>query len=164
MSAVSSWVLSIVGIIILSILVDVILPDDAKISKFIKNIFGYLIIIVILSPIFTFFSKKDFNLDNLFSTSSVEVQQGFVAKVNRQYLDQIEKDIENKCDENGFKFVEVGIQADIFENTMNITNVNIDLHKVNISHDAKNKDVRSSIIDIVESYIKIDKELIVFYG
>lgn len=164
MSAVSGWVLSIVGIIILSILVDVILPDDAKISKFIKNIFGYLIIIVILSPIFTFFSKKEFNMDNLFSTSAVEVQQGFVAKVNRQYLDQIEKQIEEKCAENGFKFVEVGIQADIFENTITITNVNIDLHKMVISQDAKNKDTRLSIIDIVESFLKIDKELIVFYG
>lgn len=162
MSAVSSWVLSIVGIIILSILVDVILPDDAKISKFIKNIFGYLIIIVILSPIFTFFSKKDFNLDNLFSISAVEVQENFVAKVNRQYLDQIEKDIEKKCEDSGFKFVEVGIEADIFESSMTIKNVNINLSKVSVAD--KNKDVRSSIIDIVESFIKIDKELIVFYG
>ncbi|MBR2221338.1 MAG: stage III sporulation protein AF, partial [Clostridia bacterium] len=63
MSTISTWVLSIVGIIILSILVDLILPSG-KTSSFIKNIFGYLIIVVILSPVFTFFTNKDFSVND----------------------------------------------------------------------------------------------------
>ena len=162
MSAISTWVLSIVGIIILSILVDLILPSG-KTSSFIKNIFGYLIIVVILSPVFTFFTSKEFSVNDLFDKENVQIQDGFVASVNRQFLDNAEKAIEKACEEEGFKFVEVGIEADIFENQLIINQISINLKFVVIDDKAKNKNIKTSILDIVQNNIKIEKEIVVFY-
>lgn len=162
MSAISTWVLSIVGIIILSILVDLILPSG-KTSSFIKNIFGYLIIVVILSPVFTFFTKKDFSVNDLFDKENVQIQDGFVASVNRQFLNNAEKAIEKACEEEGFRFVEVGIEADIFENQLIINQISVNLKFVVIDDKAKNKNIKTSILDIVQDNIKIEKEIVVFY-
>ena len=158
MSAISTWVLSIVGIIILSILVDLILPSG-KTSSFIKNIFGYLIIVVILSPVFTFFTSKEFSVNDLFDKENVQIQDGFVASVNRQFLDNAEKAIEKACEEEGFRFVEVGIEADIFENQLIINQISVNLKFVVIDDKAKNKNIKTSILDIVQDNIKIEKEI-----
>ena len=162
MSAISTWVLSIVGIIILSILVDLILPSG-KTSSFIKNIFGYLIIVVILSPVFTFFTNKEFSVNDLFDKENVQIQDGFVASVNRQFLDNAEKAIEKACEQEGFRFVEVGIDANIFESNLVINQISIDLKFVVIDDKAKNKNIKTSILDIVQDNIKIEKEIVVFY-
>ena len=162
MSAISTWVLSIVGIIILSILVDLILPSG-KTSSFIKNIFGYLIIVVILSPVFTFFTNKEFSVNDLFDKENVQIQDGFVASVNRQFLDNAEKAIEKACEQEGFRFVEVGIEADIFENQLIINQISVNLKFVVIDDKAKNKNIKTSILDIVQDNIKIEKEIVVFY-
>lgn len=162
MSVVSSWVLSIAGIIMLSVLVDVILPDG-KVTKFIKSIFSYLIIIVILSPIFSFLSNKTFSVNDIFQTSAVELQDGFIAKVNRQFLDNIEIAIEKDCEDVGYKFVEIGIEADIFQSDINIKQISVDLSKMVIDKKVEHTNIKTSIKNIILNHIKIDKELIVFY-
>lgn len=162
MSAISIWVLSIVGIITLSILVDLILPSGSM-SKFIKSIFSYLIIIVILSPVFSFFSGKNFSINDIFSSNSVEIQDGFVAGVNRQFLDSVETSIEKSCNDKGIKFVEVGIQADIFENEIQITQISVNVKDVVIDQSFQHTNIKTSIINIIKENIKIEEELIKFY-
>lgn len=162
MSAVSSWVLSIVGIVVLSILVDLILPSGST-SKFIKGIFGYLIIIVVLSPVFSFFSQKNFSVNDIFSGPSVEIQQDFVANVNRQFLDSVEKSIEKACLDEGIKFIEVGITADIFDNNLKITNISVNLSGVVIDENFQHTNIKNDITKIILNTIKVNKEIIVFY-
>lgn len=158
----SAWILSIVGIIILSILVDLILPSGQT-NKFIKSVFGYLIIIVVLTPVFNFFSDKKFSLDELFSSSSVQVQENFVASVHRQFLDKTEKAIVEACEENGIKFVEVGIEASIFESTLEIKKISVNIKNVVIENSSQHRDIRTSITAIILENIKVEKEVIVFY-
>lgn len=162
MSVVSTWVLSIIGIVVLSILVDLILPSGTT-SKFIKNIFGYLIIVVILSPVFSFFSHKNFSVNDIFTYESVQIQQDFIGKVNRQFLDNLEVSIEKTCEDNGIKFVEVGVEADIFESQIQITKISVNLSKVVIDSPIQHTSIKSEITAIILENIKIEKELIVFY-
>lgn len=162
MSTISIWVLSIVGIIVLSMLVDLLLPSGSM-SKFIKSIFGYLIIVVILSPVFSFFTQKNFSINDIFSSSNVQIQDSFVANVNRQFLDSVEKSIENSCHEKGIKFVEVGIQADIFENEIEIKQISVNLKNIVITDEVKHTNIRTSIVNIIKENIKVKEEIIKFY-
>lgn len=162
MSTVSIWVLSVVGIIILSMLVDLILPSGSM-SKFIKSIFGYLIIVVILSPVFSFFTQKNFSINDIFSSSSVQIQDSFVVNVNRQFLDSIEQAIEKTCYDRGIKFVEVGIEADIFENEIEVKQISVNLKNIVITDQNKHKNIRTSIIAVIKENIKIQEEIIKFY-
>lgn len=162
MSTISIWVLSIVGIIVLSMLVDLLLPSGSM-SKFIKSIFGYLIIVVILSPVFSFFTQKNFSINDIFSSSNVQIQDGFVANVNRQFLDSVEKSIEKSCHEKGIKFVEVGIEADIFENEIEIKQISVNLKNIVITDEVKHTNIRTSIVNIIKENIKVKEEIIKFY-
>ena len=162
MSEVSGWILAIVGIVVLSILVDLILPSTNT-SKFIKNIFGYIIIIVILSPVFSFFSQKNFSINDIFSGKNVEIQQDFVASVNRQFLSGVEKSIEQSCSDEGIKFVEVGIESDIFENNLKIRKINVNLKGVVIDKNSSHTNIKTAITAIILQNIKVEKEIIVFY-
>ncbi|MBR5012609.1 MAG: stage III sporulation protein AF [Clostridia bacterium] len=162
MSTVSIWVLSVVGIIILSMLVDLILPSGSM-SKFIKSIFGYLIIVVILSPVFSFFTQKNFSINDIFSSSSVQIQDSFVVNVNRQFLDSIEQSIEKTCYDRGIKFVEVGIEADIFENEIEVKQISVNLKNIVITDQNKHTNIRTSIIAVIKENIKIQEEIIKFY-
>lgn len=163
MSSISIWVLSIVGIIVLSILVDIILPSGQS-SKFIKNIFGYLIIIVILSPIFSFFTNKTFDLNLIFETSAVEIQDNFIGKINRQILDRLEEGIEVECYDIGLDNIDVGIEADIFQNDIDITQISVDISKIVIRENFSHTNIKVSITEIVLDNVNVQKELIVFYG
>lgn len=163
MSSISIWVLSIVGIIVLSILVDIILPSGQS-SKFIKNIFGYLIIIVILSPIFSFFTNKTFDLNLIFETSAVEIQDNFIGKINRQILDRLEEEIEVECYDIGLDNIDVGIEADIFQNDIDITQISVDISKIVIRENFSHTNIKVSITEIVLDNVNVQKELIVFYG
>lgn len=63
MSDISIWILSIAGVIVLSVVVDLVMPNGST-SKFIKNIFAFVIVIVIISPIVSFLSNKNLVLDD----------------------------------------------------------------------------------------------------
>lgn len=162
MSVVSCWVLSILGVIVLSILVEMILPNST-ISKFIKNIFGYLIIIIILSPVFTFFSNKNFDINSIFETSSVSIQEDFVANVNRQVITALENSIIYDCKKEGILNIQVGIEANIFETKLSITQINVDIKNLVIQKNYEHKNIKTSITDIILDNVVIDRELIVFY-
>lgn len=162
MTGISSWILSILGVILLSILVDIILPDG-KSSKFIKGVFGYLIIIVILVPIFKFITKKEFNFDDIFKSSPVNVQPDFIASVRRQYLTTLENEIKNKCEEEGLKNIKIGIEADVFAENMTIIQISVDVQNIVIDKNSSHKDIKTTITNIILKNINIEKELIVFY-
>lgn len=162
LSGVSTWVASILGVIVLSILVDLILPEG-KTSGFIKSIFGYLIIIVIITPIFSFITKKDFNIENIFKTQDVEIQEDFVSNIHRQILDAIEEDIEKQCKAIGILGVEVGISADIFSSDVAIKQINVNVQNLVLQGNFQHTNIKTEIIEIVQKNILVDKEQIIFY-
>mgnify|MGYP005805768403 FL=1 len=56
-STLSAWILSIAGVVLLSVLVELILPSGSM-SKYIKGIFVFIIMFVILSPVPTLLNQN----------------------------------------------------------------------------------------------------------
>ena len=162
MTPISSWILSILGVIILSILIDLILPEG-KTSGFIKNLFGYIIIIAILSPVFSFLTNTKFEVNDIFKTQNVQIQEDFVSSINRQMLNSIEDAIEQECKKIGLLNVKVGISADIFSSEIALKNVNIDMQNLVIHQNFKHTNIKDSITEIVQKNISVKKEQIIFY-
>ena len=162
MSAVSTWVLSIVGIIVLSIVVDLILPKSST-ADFIKNIFAYVIIIVIISPIFNFLSNKNFSISDFFESNEIVLQEDFLSSVNKQMLNSLEEKIENDTKNNGLLGVEVGLTADIFESKLTITKVSVDLTDLVIQENFEHINIKTSITQSVLKFVSIGEEYIIFY-
>ena len=162
MSAISAWILGIVGVVVLSIIVDLVMPNGST-SKFIKNIFAFVIVIVILSPIVSFLSKKDIKLEDIFENNNITIQEEFLSNVNQKILNKLQKELENDIEEFGISGVQVGLKANIFEEKLNIEQVSIDLKKCVIDENISHIDIKTSILKIVLRKINIEEEKIVFY-
>ena len=72
------WLLGVVGVVLLGVLADVLLPRG-QMSKYVKGIFSVLLIFVLLSPIVTFF-RQDMHLTDLinFDAGSYERDESYI--------------------------------------------------------------------------------------
>ena len=66
MNAVSSWLLGIACVVIMSVLAEFVLPEG-QINKYIKVIFSFFILLVIIMPLPKLFGK-DFNINDYFTS------------------------------------------------------------------------------------------------
>jgi hypothetical protein len=67
-NAVLSWIISVAGVMVLTVLLDIILPDGQT-NKYIKGIFSVVVIIAVISPVAGFLKSGD-ALGKLFEFTS----------------------------------------------------------------------------------------------
>ncbi|MDR3263531.1 MAG: stage III sporulation protein AF [Clostridiales bacterium] len=63
-----SWIISIAGIMVLTVLLDIILPEGQT-NKYIKGIFSVIVVIVVITPFADIF-KNGIDINKLFDFSS----------------------------------------------------------------------------------------------
>ena len=82
------WLLGVVGVVLLGVLADVLLPRG-QMSKYVKGIFSVLLIFVLLSPIVTFF-RQDMRLTDLinFDAGSYERDDAYIELIETERQDQ----------------------------------------------------------------------------
>ena len=158
---ISAWVLSIAGICIVSVVLELLLPEG-KTQSYIKTIISYAIIFVIVMPLpkilnFSFVQEDIFTNDNIF------VQEDYIYNLNNQKLAALKADIQNEIEKRGVLGVEVSISADIFTNPMEIQMVYIDIYNAVLSGDNKNIDIEKETKEAVIKFIDISKEKVIVY-
>ncbi len=76
------WLLGVVGVVLLGVLVDVLLPKG-QMSKYVKGIFAVLLLFVIVAPVVSFFRHK-LTIDDLINFDAGSYQ------TDNAYIDLIE--------------------------------------------------------------------------
>ena len=76
---ISTYLLSIVGVAILGVIVDLILPSGT-VSKYIKGVFALILIFVIISPIPKLINQN-WSFNDIFQTSSTEIDEDYLEKL-----------------------------------------------------------------------------------
>lgn len=150
----TSWVLSIVGVVFLGMLLDIAYPNG-KTNKLCKSIFGLITLVVIINPIFKInleIRKEDF-IDNFLESSLNDV------KIN-MYISEIE----NNLLLSGIDGVFVEIDSKIDKNNITIENINIDISQAVLLKDFENINKYEVIVNEVKKVVDIDEEGIVIYG
>lgn len=150
MSAVSSWLLSITGIMLLSVLTEFVLPEG-QMNKYIKTIFSFAILLVIILPIPQIFEKK-FDLSDFFGKTESSLQDDYLYQINIDKLTALNADLSKKIEKNGIKNVEISINANVLCENLEIYDVCINL--CNAEYDEKfddkdNTKIKLKIIDWV---------------
>lgn len=162
MSAISSWVLSIVGVSILSVLLDLFLPDGET-NGHIRSVFNFVVILVIILPLPQLLNKE-INVEDYFHQEEIVLQEDFLYQLNKNKLTELEENIESALEKNGYSQVEIAISADIFAEKMQIEAVFVDLTNLVILQEDKHIDIKKEVIACVQTYITIEKEKIIFSG
>jgi len=162
MTAFSTYVLNIAGIILLGVLVHIILPEG-ELNKFIQNIFALIVVFVIVSPISGILNSS-FSLDNIIPTSNNVIDENYIFTVNSQTVSYLESILEQTLEECGFKNVFVTISANLMISPLKLEKVAIDLSKLVMNREVQHINKYSKIKEIVMQNIDIKEENIVFYG
>ena len=159
---VSAWVLSIAGVSVLSILIDLFLPNGET-NSHIKTVFNYVIIFVIIAPLPSLI-KSDFDTSSIFTESEIVLQEDYIYQLNRDKLTMLETSMEKELDNRGLKYVDISISADIFTTVMKIETIYVDFSSLVIVGDEEHIDIENEAVDVITSFVNIEKENIVFSG
>ncbi len=110
----SSWAKSLGVAIVLVSIFEMVLPNN-KTKKYIRVVLGVFVLYNIISP---FINNKDklslasIDVDNYTSTYKSEVNQASMDdRIESLYEQELEKDIKNKIQEQGFKVLNCKVKA-----------------------------------------------------
>lgn len=161
MSSVSVWIMSLIGVCVLSVVVDLVVPSG-KMSSSIKNVFSYIVILVVLAPLPKLINGN-FSFDGLFSNVDMEIQDQYIYNINQAKLDKWTITIETELENTGIKGATVSISANIFENDMQVDAVYVDLYNAVISSNLSNKNIQTEVISVVLKCLDVEKSKVVVY-
>ena len=141
MSSVSSWLLSIAGVILLSVLSEFVLPDG-QINKFVRMIFSFFVLLVIILPLPKIF-KNNFDLSN-YLDGTVSLQSDYLEQVNLDKLNILTQETNIKIKDKGLSKVEVYISANIFAEKLEIYTITIDLREIEYADNLENMTIEKA--------------------
>lgn len=160
MNGISSWIMAVAGICVIGVLVDLILPNGQT-KKYIKGIFAFIVVLVIISPLPSIL-KKEFTIEDIFEENSIVIQEDFIYQVNKNRLETLENMIVSDLEEKGIHNISIIISANIFTNEMKIDTVFVDLSQIVINENIEHIDINELVVNSILKYIQIEKSQIIF--
>lgn len=146
-----TWIISVVGVILLSVLTDVLLPEG-QMNKYVKGIFSILLIFVIIAPLADFI-RKDIEISDLLN---FDMESGGIVAEKSEIV-EMEESLRADLETLGIQCEKVVIFSR--ENNINtIVGVNVFLKE---KKEEKQVDM---IRKIITNKINIEQEKIFIYG
>ena len=158
----SEYLLTLLGIILLSVLIDIILPSGS-ISKYISGIFAIVVMFVMINPIIKFV-KRDYNINDFFSKSDITLNQNLLYSINDNKFNALEKQIVSQLHDNGYNNIQIDIRFNIDADNVEITQVLVDLSNLVINENSANINKYVYIRQVVTSNLAVAEEVVVFSG
>lgn len=153
----SSWVISIIGIIFVGLLSDIIMPNG-KMQNVVKTTVSIFIILTILKPI------NNIDINNLnffnFNSNTITADTSIIEKYDNLKIEKLKTDIEKLLNENGF--YDVNISFELSENNK-ISTIYVDLSSLVLIDKTMNINKYTNIVAIIKQFVNVDREHIVFY-
>ena len=156
----SSWVLSIVGIVILTLIVDIILPEGQT-NKYIKSVFAVITVFVIALPIPSLFNG-DIDIGGVLKNEQAGViDTAFIENLMQERASVVKDELLKEYKANGIDNVEVEIsyKADV---KFNIEKIFINVKNSVIVGSDKNINIKEKVLSITINLLDISDENVVF--
>ena len=158
----SAWVLSIVGIVVLTLMVDIIIPEG-KTGKYIKGVFAMLTVFVIAMPLPKIFNSE-FDLEEfLHQNTSASADYDVLENIYYMRLERLEQKIITSAESEGIKNMEVKINALNNNSFVEIQSIEINLKNVVIEEKNPNINIVDIVIDLVSKAAETDKSAVKVY-
>ena len=125
---ISSWTEQIVIAVIVATIIELILPNN-KNRKYIQMVIGVYILFNIISPIIenqeVFSTFEEYSYNNIDTQSTVVDQSSMDKRLEKIYLEELEKKVTTKFEEAGFNVSKCIIDAEL-----NTTKKNAGIHLI----------------------------------
>lgn len=156
------WVLSVCGIIILTVILHVIMPAG-KTGKIIKSIFSIMCLLVFIRPVLNF-KNSDFSFQNVFNQSEVIYQNDFLDYYFSEKTKRAQLGCEEYIKEQCGKVCEVKIiyETDDQSNLI-VKKVQIVTKNSVIADKNEHIDIIDKANDYLSEHFNVNKSLIEIY-
>ena len=159
MSIFISWILSILGIVIIGTLLDILLSEK-KIGKQIRSVLASLVVLIIISPLPILINglrscEFDFGV--------IELDEGFIEYANSRKVASLERGLERALANEGFENVKAEIVAQIDVN-VRISFVTLDLTEMVLSSGVLNINRIERVRNLAAELLFIDRgQILIIY-
>lgn len=153
----SGYILSILGIIVAGVVIDVIIPSGS-INKYIKSIYAIFVVAVILMPILNFFvSGKELS----FKYENYEIQQSLADYIFQKRAETTKLNILKDLEKNGLTKIDIELNYSTNNNELLFNSCIVNLKNMVISTDKQHINKYDYIIEIVSFYTNLTEEEII---
>jgi len=152
------WLLSVAGIVILGALVEVLLTDSPM-SKFIRSIFGFFVLLVIVQPI-----PNLINSGIAAVSGNIELNTELMQTINSQTAVAFQTNTQNALSVAGFENVLITIDYDKNASAFKISRVFVNAFGVVLKGQPKGIDIERSVIKIVTAVCNVGEEVVYYVG
>ncbi len=159
MSAISTWILSITGIVLVGLLFDILLPNG-KTNKIVKSVVALFTVLVIVSPLKNI-DLNNFDFSNLFENFNIDSQ--FVSSITEDMVQTLKDDIQENLYENGYSGVKIDFEVSSSQENLQIKTVFVDLSNLVLLDNNLNINKYTNIVAIIKSLVDIKEDSIIFY-
>lgn len=156
MEWISKYLFSIIGIIILGIIIDTVIPKG-NLAKYIKGIYSFFIVFVIISPL------VNFNVNNLSFKSYDLTDYTLLEKFYNTKIELMQKQIQTQLNLNGISGVDVQFVSQMQEKELIINCISVFLSNMVIDKNFEHIDEYQVIQDTIISITNVGKEKIIYY-
>lgn len=148
-----SWLLSVIGIVVIGVLINLILPEG-EIQKYIKAIFSVFVVFIMIYPILNIDISK-INYDEFFyNQTSVTVDEKYLENYKEKYRESLQNQCETVLNNNGYQNVRVEIYLNLSSEKFEIEKVYVNLKNLVINensvHIDKYKEIKSIIVSLLD--------------
>lgn len=157
----SAWALSIVGIVLLTLIVDIVLPEGET-NKYIKSVFAVITVFVIASPIPSLFNGN-FNFDDFVAEENASAVDGaFLEELFVQRAEAIEKELLQVYVKEGVDKVEVDVIYSGDDMKFTIEKILLDIQKAVIVGSDKNINIKEKVLQATVKALDISQNKVEF--
>ncbi len=156
----SGYLLALLGVIVIGVIVDVILPSGST-SKYISGMFALFVVLVIVSPIANWV-KRDFNISDYFINTSITLDQKLLNSMYSSKVDAIKQDILTELENNGLLQVDIDIKYNVVADNIEIKQILVYLNNLVIKDFDTNINKYVYIRQVVMKHLNITEEVIMF--
>lgn len=157
-SSISAWILSIAGIIALSVVVELLLPEGS-LNKYIRAIFSFIVVLVIIAPLPSLVGKN-FSLSDIQIEENYSLQEDYIYQLNVYKTEALQESISLDIKNHGYDGVIVSVSCEKSASDFEIKAIFVELDNLVILDKAQHKDIldiEEEIFEIILSYAKVDR-------
>lgn len=155
----SAWVLSIVGIVLLTLIVDIVLPDGQT-GKYIKSVLAIITVFVIASPVPSLISG-DIDIGSVVSDyDAAEVDETFLQDLFDARVEILKNTLAAEFEKSGIEKVEITITYDKEEYTFGIEKILLDTTNAVSDEGDKNINIKEKVKDITTELLDVPSDAV----
>lgn len=151
------WIISVTGIVALTLLVDIILPEGES-NKYVKAVMSILTTFVLIQPLPGVLSEN-FDVGEYFEIDTVSADEGLSSKLDEIKTDYWENTITAVLNSNGVKNADIKVVLDEEKDFV----VKVYLQNIVIADNQNHIFITKLITQIFEDKLGISAERISFY-